>query len=363
MNCPEASFDRKGDCAMAIGSITSINSMSGMQASMAGSTDSKNKNIQNEITDVQQQMQALSSKEDLSVSEKANERKKLQKEIAGLNAELKQHQEELRKSQRREIMMAELQEDKDAPSKGAAAEKGEKTSGSGTETDISRKGMQEPAPTDGSSQQAGLQGRIITSTKDGIVILKENRNQNGKQDIHTDKMPAAEIFPGKPEEKNPPIDKLQAGETKEDNEEENNAGKKVTPLDSGKDTGLSPKEMHALVSADNSVQQAKRQETVIAKIQDGIVILKGEIQQDKQDGLDTEKKQKELEKLEQKEQRARAFQSSILGEANHTMKSAAKPEESEAKDMAQFNTEDSAFKFFQTKDPASEQQFYISLTN
>ena len=96
---------------MGIGGVTSINSNTGMQTATASSAKPKIKNIQNEITGVQQQMQALSSEEGLSANEKITEKKKLQKEISGLNTELKQRQEELRKSQQREIRIAELQED------------------------------------------------------------------------------------------------------------------------------------------------------------------------------------------------------------------------------------------------------------
>ena len=95
---------------MGIGSITSTDSRAGMQTAMANPTDSKAKNIKNEITDVQQQMQVLSSKEELSSNEKMIERKKLQKELSGLNTELRQHQEEYRKSQKQETTMAKLQE-------------------------------------------------------------------------------------------------------------------------------------------------------------------------------------------------------------------------------------------------------------
>ena len=98
---------------MGIGGVTSMNSTSGMQMTMSRQTDSKSKNIQNEITDVQQQMQQLSSKEELSVAEKTNERKKLKQEISSLNTELKLHQNELSRSQRRDILMAELKEDKE----------------------------------------------------------------------------------------------------------------------------------------------------------------------------------------------------------------------------------------------------------
>ena len=77
-----------------------------MQMTSADLKDHKSKNIQNEITEVQQQIQNLSSTEELSANEKADERKKLQKEKSSLDNELKQHQEELLRSQKREAMLA-----------------------------------------------------------------------------------------------------------------------------------------------------------------------------------------------------------------------------------------------------------------
>ncbi|MDE6664434.1 MAG: hypothetical protein K2K46_14005, partial [Lachnospiraceae bacterium] len=97
---------------MGIGSITSTNSMSNMQMITAASTDPKIKNIKNEITDAEQQMHKISSKEELSVNEKTDEQKKLKKEISSLNTKLKQQQEELLRAQKRESMLAELREDK-----------------------------------------------------------------------------------------------------------------------------------------------------------------------------------------------------------------------------------------------------------
>ena len=91
---------------MGIGSITSTNSMSVMQMTSSDLRDQKSKNIQNDITDAQQQMQKLASKEELSADEKANEKKKLQREISNLNTKLEQHQEELVRSHKREIMLA-----------------------------------------------------------------------------------------------------------------------------------------------------------------------------------------------------------------------------------------------------------------
>lgn len=289
---------------MEIGRVSSWNRMSDMQMNKTGLTDTKSKSIQKEITDVQQQMQKLPSKEEFSASEKAEERKKLQKEISNLNIKLKLHQEELLKSQKREAMLAELQVEK-----ATSPDKADKEELSAQE------------------KQAGGQGSVITKNSDGTVILKEEKNQDGKRSEET-----------------------------EDKKKEN------IETDEVKDAGLSHKEMHAIVSADNSIQRADRQGVVIARIKDGVVILKGEINQDERYGADTGKKQAEFEKMEKREQRARTFQYSALGEANITVRSAAQAKLPGAKESVQANSEKSVVKFFQ-EDQAARQRFHISFGN
>ncbi|MDE6675864.1 MAG: hypothetical protein K2K19_13825 [Acetatifactor sp.] len=314
---------------MGIGSVTSTNSMSSMRMLTAVSSDSKIKNIQNEITNAKQQMQKISPKEELSVAEKETERRKLQKEISSLNTELKQHQEELRKSQTREIRMAELQEDQKLT-------KEEKP-----ETSLD-KADEKNQPND--KQQTGRPGTVITSNSDGTVIFKGIANQDEKSGVDT-------------EEK-------QADETKENGIAEKEA--KAVDDDAAKDTGLSHKKIYAIVSADSSTRQANRQGTIIANTRDGIAILKGEMNQDEKRGVDTEKKQAELEKMEKREQRVIAFQSSILGEANNTMKSAAETNVTGINDKTQvnINAKSNAFinaiKASQEETQAAQQRFHIS---
>ena len=285
---------------MGIGSVTSTSGMSGMQMTMARSIDLESKSIQNEITGVQQKMTKLSTEEELSVDEKMNERKQLQKEITSLNVELKQRQEELRRSQRREMMMAQLQEEKE--------------------------------------------------------LSEEEKSEDKIQDEDTS------LY--KSDEKKLPTDKTQleeANETKEDMAEE-----EAKDIESDADTGLSPKKMHAIVSADTSIQRSDRQGTVITRIKGGVVILKGEMNQDEIRGIDTENKQAELQKMEEKEQRARAFQASILGEANSIMKSAAKEDLVGTQDRTKVNTENNvvinAFQLSK-EEQASQQSLNISLGN
>lgn len=265
---------------MGIGSITSANGMSATQMTGTALKDQKSKSIQTEITDVEQQLQKLSSEEDLAANEKATERKKLQKEKSSLNAELKQHQEELRRSQKREIMLAGLQETEKPAEKEEQTEEHLQTS----ETSSDAAGKKN-TPT--GEQQPGT---IIARTRDGIVFLKESETK-------------------------------QAEETKEEDTDEKRP--ETMENDTAADTDLSGKGMHAMVSADSFLQQANRLGTIVSKTDGSIAVLEGEIKLDEIRGTDTERKQSELEKLQKQEQRETAAQFSMLGKANNAMKPAA----------------------------------------
>lgn len=331
----ETSFGREGDHSMGIGGVTSTNSVSGMQMMTAGSTDQKSKSIQDEITTATQQMQKLSSKEDLSVSEKANERKDLKKEIASLNTELKQHQDELRRSQKREIMLAKLQEDQEPKKEDEAKDKIQSKETSSEKADEKNQSADK--------QQTGRQGSVILQNSDGTVILKGESNQGENRGIDTANTPNEEA------------DKdIAEKETKSADDDQDT------------DTGLSRKKVYAMVSADASVQQANGQGSVIARTRDGIAVLKGEMNQDEMRGVNTDRKQAELKKMEQQEQNAIAFQSAILGEANNTMQSAAKtPKVTGIKDNTQENAANNAYinalKVSQEEGQAAQQRLFVSV--
>lgn len=318
---------------MGIGRVTSMNSMSSMQTNTAASTDPKIKNIENEIKDAKQQMQKLSSKEELSASEKADERKKLQKGISRLNTELEQHQEKLRKSQKREIMLAELQDDQKLTKEEKSEDKIQ------TKEKSSDKANEKNLPAD--KQQTVRPGTVISRNSDGVVMIKEEMNPDEKRGVDTAK-------------------------NKDDDAKEKSLdekGTKTTDSDAA-NASLSPKEIYAITSSNSSVQQANRQGTIITQTRDGIAILKGEIDQDEKRGINTDKKQTALEKMEEREQRAIAFQSAILGEANNIMKSAAETNVSGLKDGTQVNVENNAFSkamnVLQETDPTQE-RFHVSL--
>lgn len=332
---------------MGISGVTSTNNMSIMQMSSANLTDAKSKSIQNEITDTQQQIQKLASRQDLSGTEKTNEQKELKKEVSSLNTELKQHQEELLRSQKREIMLADLRESQSTPQKtdpdgktaAATEESAEKLQPEETSSDQAND--RDPAA---DIPQAGQQKQpwtVITQNSDGTVILKESADQTETPAADTDKAVSDEA-----------VETIKGSAEKETENDDR---------DMAADAGLSGKDVHAMVSADVSAQQADRVGTIVAKTSDGIAVLKSEIKQDERRGIDTERKQAELEQMEKQEERAMAFQFSVLGGAHNTMKPAVETNVSGSEDRTD-SIENNAFisALKATQEEQAKQRFYVS---
>lgn len=293
---------------MGIGSITSTNRMSVTQISSADLKDQRSKTIQNEITDVQRQMQKLSSDEELSVSEKAEERKKLQKEKSNLSTKLKQHEDELLKSQKREMKLAKLQEDR-VPLR--EDEKEDDTPIKETVSDATDKAK---LPAD--ERRSLPPGTVIAQNSDGTVILKEVLNQAADNEA-----------------------KAQNKQAEEDKEEMTaEQEKKAENADAAADAALSEREVQAMISADTSMRQADRQGLLVTKTTGGIEVLRGEIKQDAYRDVDTERKQTELNDMQEQRTREMAFQFSLLGDADNAMQAASKTN-TPAEKAAQANAE------------------------
>lgn len=282
---------------MGIGGIGSISSASRMQATQITASDvkdQKSKALQDDITNVQREIQKLSSESDLSVSEKAEKKEKLQKEKSSLDTKLKLHQDELLKSQKREIKLAELQEDR-------KPEKDENSENKVQETEtssLSDTSDEKKLPAD---DRHSLQpGTVITQNSDGTVILKEILNQTASRDTDTENKQTDET-------------RKEAVSEKEE---------KAVDADTITDAGLSEKEVRAMVSADTSMQQAERQGMLVSKTTNDIAVLEGEIKQDAYRGIDTERKQVELKNMQNQSDREMTYQFSLLNEANNAMPSA-----------------------------------------
>lgn len=271
-----------------IGSIASSGSMSYKQITSSDLKDQKSKSLQNDISDVQQKIKRLSSEEDLTVTEKAEEKQKLQQEKSELSTKLKLHQDELQKSQKRDIKLAELQEDRkpekeeDAESKVQAVE----TSSAADAAD------EKKPPAD--DRHSLPPGTVITRNSDGTVILKEILNQAAESDTGAQTQ--------------------QAEALKEDSAAEKE--KKTAEDESDAEIGLTGTEVQAMVSADAAMQQADRQGALVDRTGNDISVLQGEIKQDAYRGTDTESKEAELKGMQEQRKREMAFQFSMLGEAN-----------------------------------------------
>ena len=79
-----------------------INGLNGANSQVGGmnmmkATDSVSKNIQNQISNAQKQLQEISANKDMSIEEKMKKRQEIQQQINDLNNQLRQHQREQRK--------------------------------------------------------------------------------------------------------------------------------------------------------------------------------------------------------------------------------------------------------------------------
>lgn len=96
---------------------------------------------------------------------------------------------------------------------------------------------------------------------------------------------------------------------------------------SEKDAAIARPDVQSVITERNAMDQIKRQGTVIARIENDIVILKGEIQQDEARGLDVKEKKEELKEQEKKVQQATDSQFSAIGQTNRMVHKAQKPQQ------------------------------------
>lgn len=248
---------------MAIGGLKAMDSMAGWQGAAAKRVDSVSKNIQNEISTVERQKQGLSSKQELSAEEKAKKKQELQQELSSLNTKLRQRQEEINKEQKREALTGEVR------AAGGDVSEAEKVKGKADTVNA------EKIKADGS--EAEKKNKDIKGAEKGNVSAEV---QTAKKD--------AEDVKGAKDAENEKDEKL-------------------------KDIGIPQKDAQSIVKGDSFREQMKRREAVIARMEGGIAILKGEIRQDELRGADTEKKKAELKKQEQKVRKAASGVPNVKG--------------------------------------------------
>lgn len=125
--------------------------------------DSVSKNIQRQIANKKKQMQELSKSEDMSAEDKMKRRQEIQKEIADLNNQLRQHQiEQRREQQTKKSSMNDML--------GGSNQVSKKSSKSGT--GMSSASMQAIISADVSMGQVKMQSSVKTEMKGKAAVLK-----------------------------------------------------------------------------------------------------------------------------------------------------------------------------------------------
>ncbi len=160
---------------MGISNVRAAEGIAGGQMSMARPVDSVSKGIQNEISNVQRQMQELSSRADISVEEKMKKRQELQQQISSLNTQLRQHQAQMRQEQQKK-----------------ASSDGRRTDNTAADTEkigtgMSGTGMRAMVAAGSSLERARQQGTVVREIEGDIGVLKSEISQDAARGADVEK--------------------------------------------------------------------------------------------------------------------------------------------------------------------------------
>ena len=138
-----------------------INGLNGANSQVGGmnmmkATDSVSKNIQNQISNAQKQLQEISANKDMSIEEKMKKRQEIQQQINDLNNQLRQHQIEQRKEK--------VENSRKQPKR--AQKVGKKSSG------LSQASMKAMLYADSAMAQAQVQGSVATQMEGRAGVLE-----------------------------------------------------------------------------------------------------------------------------------------------------------------------------------------------
>ncbi|MDE6314061.1 MAG: FlxA-like family protein [Lachnospiraceae bacterium] len=146
---------------MTINGINGANTQAG-QVGMNQITDSYSRNIQNQITNAQKQLQELSSNENMTLEEKMKKRQEIQQQISDLNMQLRQHQME----QRKEKQQTKSSSMDDMLGSTKSGKTGSESSG------LSQASMTAMISAGSSMKQAKVQGSVATKIEGRAGVLE-----------------------------------------------------------------------------------------------------------------------------------------------------------------------------------------------
>lgn len=153
----------KEEFTMTVNGINGTNTNSQYMYETGNAMDSVSRNIQKQIADAQKKLQDLSSDDEITLEEKMKKRQEIQKQIAELNLQLRQHQMEL-KRQERQNDGSSIEDILGTESKGKG-----KTDNSDI---MSGESMKAIISADYSVKQAEVQGSVATELKGKAGVLE-----------------------------------------------------------------------------------------------------------------------------------------------------------------------------------------------
>lgn len=130
--------------------------------------DAFTKNIKNQISQAQKEMQQLSANQELSMEDKMKKRQELSQKITDLNNQLRQHQVEQRREKQQQM----------------AAEK--KKSEPDTKENLSKDSMKSMISADMSIKQAKEQGSVVGHMKAEANVLKMEIKQDASRSANVE---------------------------------------------------------------------------------------------------------------------------------------------------------------------------------
>lgn len=293
----------------AIGNITSVRSVSAVQKQAVKSVDTKSKSIENDISDVEQQKQAFSSKEDLTVDEKLKRRQELQQELSSLKTKLRISEAEASKENKKEVLT-----DEQSAAKGTEA----------AEDSRAAQIVKEKAAEAKEKEEAAKEEAAKTEKKEAqIQRMKENASEGNLEKIDIQKKDADQAKAGEAVAGKIGSDGFKVEEQDKKSGVAEDDKKAGAEDDKEKMPGFSKREMQSMISEDEAAKRAEQQGVIVARLENDIVILKGEIKQDEDRGGDVTKKKEELKEQEERAQRAVNAQFSAIGQTNRKLQETA----------------------------------------
>jgi len=145
----------------------------GIQAGAIGrgqAEDAVSKRLQQQIDNAQKKLQEISGNSEMSTEEKMKMRQEIQKEIADLNSQLRQHQMELRRKEMEETRKKQAENTSEAEqSCHSRTGKGKNES---VDVQISAEGMQAMISAEGAMKQAKVQGSTANAMEGRANVLE-----------------------------------------------------------------------------------------------------------------------------------------------------------------------------------------------